>query len=183
MKNFKVNNLLFSLLTIAIISLFTSSCNKTELPTDEIPNENITQLAEKLASNPNFQASIKIHEQIGNDLMKFIKDKNVDITKDDFDVSSFISSNTVNEEEFARYNTNLFNDMPELHSITEQAFVDAVSLALSLLGEKELISRSCINKYNDCAQVAFLRLHYGYTSVYSYYAEYVYCVYNYYRCV
>lgn len=166
-----------------IFTILTTSCNKTELPTDERTNKDITNLAERLANNPNFQASIKIHEQIGNDLMKFIKDNNVDITKDEFAVSSFTNSNTVNEEEFAKYNADLFTDIPELHSITEQVLDEAISLARSWLDKEELASRNCTNTYNDCAQVAFLRLHYGYTGVYSYYAEYAYCVYNYYRCV
>jgi len=65
MKNLKVNDILLSLLTMLVITLFATSCSQSELVTDEIPEANLTKLAERLADNPNFQASIEIHEKIG----------------------------------------------------------------------------------------------------------------------
>lgn len=75
MKNLK--NVLLSLLTITVIAVFSTSCNQSEILSEEIAEANLTALSERLAENSNFQASIKIHDKIGDDLMTFFGGSNV----------------------------------------------------------------------------------------------------------
>jgi len=179
MKNLKFKNIVFSLMAIAVIAVLATSCNQTDLLTNEFQEVNPTVLAEKLANNPNFQASIKIHEQIENDLMKLMEDNPSNIAEGDMD----IVLNTVSEEEFALYKTNLFNDMPELHSITEQVFEEAVMLSSNLLGKQDLNARNCSYTYSICAYNAYYRYFYSFISYNSYITELNTCIQQYYNCI
>jgi len=169
-------------MTMACIAILTTSCNQTDLIKEEFSEANTSMLARQLAANPNFQASIKIHEQIGNDLKKSIKDNNMNITNDDLIINS---SNTsiLNEDEFASYKSNLLTDMPELNSITNQAFEQVFSLAINSLDNQELSSRNCAYQYYVCVYYnAYIKYFYGQISYNSYIAAYYACVQEYYRC-
>lgn len=81
-----------------------------------------------------------------------------------------------------QFRTNLLNDIPELQSISEQAFDNVVALASILLSESELISRNCADIYRHCARTAYMKYYYGYSSYYTYFVDYTVCVQEYYSC-
>jgi len=179
----QLKSIFFTLMTMACMAVLTTSCNQTDLITEEFTETNITMLANKLADNPDFQKSITMHEQTGNDLMKFIEDNNINISEDDIDITSFVSSHTTSEDEFDLHKTNLLTSMPELNSVTEQTFEEAFSFALNSLGTQELSPRNCANQYNICIYQPYINYYYGSISYNSYIAAYYACIQQYYWCI
>jgi len=169
-------------MTMACMAVLTTSCNQTDLITEEFSETNTSILAKQLADNPNFQASIKIHQQIGNDLMKSIEDNKINIAEDDIDFTSSVSSYTISENELALYKTNLLIDMPELNSISHQTFEDAFSLALNLLDKQTLSPRNCAYQYSICVYYPYINYYYGNISYNSYIAAYYACIQQFNRC-
>jgi len=76
----------------------------------------------------------------------------------------------------------LLTDMPELNSITEQAFEDTFTLAIDLLDKQEVSLRNCSYQYSVCAYNAYYRYFYGYSSYNNYIAAYNACIQQYYSC-
>ncbi len=175
--------MLFSLAVIAVIAVLNTSCTRTDSITDELHEVNTTTLAEKLANNPNFKASVTLNQQIGNDLQKFIKDNEIDITKDIIDFDVFINTYTDTAHKFARYKTNILSDLPELTSLKEQAFNEVITLAHDLLDKNKLAVRNCSHTYSICAYNAYYKYYYGYSDYNSYISEYYTCIQSYYRCI
>ncbi len=182
MKNLRIHDCTNGLLTILMIALLATACNKADLPTNDPTTVNLTNLAQKLTDNPNFQASIKLHQQIGNDLMILLKNSEVDRSNEEVVVASLTKSYTVSEAEFARYKTKVFNELPELKTISEQALEEVLTSAQNALSQQALSARNCSDIYRHCARAAYMKYYYGYYDYYAYYTQQTYCVYEYYRC-
>jgi len=184
MKNLKAKSILFSLFAMMAVAVFMTSCGQEEVITNEITESNLTELAERLANNANFQATIEIKEKIGNDLTEFMEENGLDLAEDDPVVASFLNSYTVGKDELIEYRTNLLNEIPELKSITLEVSVDVMTTALNTLNAENTIeSRGCRSQRDDCIDYwAFLWIN-GYISSYNYYlSKYYQCLSDYHRC-
>jgi len=178
MKTLKVKSILLSLFAMMAVAVFMTSCGQEEVITNEITESNLTELAERLANDADYQAVAEIRKEIDEDLTNFIQENGLDVESNPSVLDDFAAKYPHHKQQLDAHSANLKSKFPELILLSKDEFAEVSSTVSTI--QNEISLKSCwsqCNAYNQqCAATYYYQYLCGQISYNQYLAWYRWCV-------